>query len=294
MRALIINADDFGRSRETNAGILRAHREGVLTSASLMVAEPGCAEAVAAARDCPGLDVGLHAVVCNGLSLLPPRQLRGLVDDAGRFPPGEVWAGLRYALRPGLRARLRDELRAQVERHLELVGYLYHINAHHNLHLHPMLAEIFVELAGEYRVPYMRLLREPVWATLSLARDHWPRKLRDHLIFLWLSGRASRKMRRRGIAGNTCTLGFHQTARMTEDYVSSVLARLPAGSITEFYFHPAERPSGNHASRSDSRAIETEILTGSAVREAIRRNGITLSTFRELARRDRGYPLKCC
>lgn len=283
MKALIVNADDFGRSKEANTGILRAHREGVLTSASLMVAEPAAAEAAAAARDCPGLDVGLHAVVCNGRSLLPPRMLPGLVDDAGRFPPGEVWAGVRYAVRAGLRRRLRDELRAQIDRHLELVGHLYHINAHHNLHLHPMLIEMFVDLASEYRVPYMRLLREPVWVTLSLARDHWPRKLRDHLIFLWLSGRASRMMRRRGIAGNTCSFGFHQTGRMTESYVLRTLQALPDDRVTEFYFHPAGGPAGGRRDL-DARFLETEILTSPAVRQAIYANGIQLSTFRELAR----------
>ena len=62
MRYLIVNADDFGYSEEVNNAILRAHREGVLTSTSLMVAEPGCEQAVAIARQTPTLGVGLENV----------------------------------------------------------------------------------------------------------------------------------------------------------------------------------------------------------------------------------------
>src|SRR5262249_61900878 len=89
-RSLIVNGDDFGRSREVNAGIIRAHREGILTSASMMVAEPAAEEAAQAAKDLPGLDVGLHLVVCVGRSVLPPAQIAPVVDEAGRFGDNAV------------------------------------------------------------------------------------------------------------------------------------------------------------------------------------------------------------
>jgi predicted glycoside hydrolase/deacetylase ChbG (UPF0249 family) len=60
VRRLIVNADDFGLSDGVNAGIVRAHREGIVTSASLMVRQPGAEAAVNAARSCPDLSVGLH------------------------------------------------------------------------------------------------------------------------------------------------------------------------------------------------------------------------------------------
>jgi predicted glycoside hydrolase/deacetylase ChbG (UPF0249 family) len=60
VRRLIVNADDFGLSDGVNAGVLRAHRDGIVTSASLMVRQPGARGAAAAARECPALSVGLH------------------------------------------------------------------------------------------------------------------------------------------------------------------------------------------------------------------------------------------
>lgn len=284
MKGLIINADDFGRSPQVNAAVLRAHRQGVLTSASLMVAEPSAAEAAAAARDCPALDVGLHVVACNGRSLLPARQIPGIVDGSGRFPRSEAWAGLRYALRPHLYSQLKDEFRAQIERHLELVGYLNHINGHHNLHLHPTLVDILTKLAAEYRVPCLRLVREPVLTTLSLSRSHWPRKLRDHLIFACLAANARRKMRRLSLKFNDCLFGFHQTGRLSEAYVLGALVRLPENSITEFYFHPAIEVNGEPP-MGPSQTAETSILTSPAVRALIELQGIRLMTFRELAGR---------
>jgi len=55
MKELIINADDFGLSSGANRGIIKAWREGILTSASLMVGEKAFPEAVALARANPGL-----------------------------------------------------------------------------------------------------------------------------------------------------------------------------------------------------------------------------------------------
>ena len=59
-RFLIVNADDFGQSRAVNGGIIEAHEKGIVTSASLMVRWPHVDEAVALAREHPGLSVGLH------------------------------------------------------------------------------------------------------------------------------------------------------------------------------------------------------------------------------------------
>ena len=76
-RRLIVNADDFGRSRSINRAVLRAHRDGILTTASLMVNEPGFTEAVEMAKDNPRLGVGLHLTLLCGHSALPPERIPG-------------------------------------------------------------------------------------------------------------------------------------------------------------------------------------------------------------------------
>ncbi len=284
-KSVIFTADDFGASAEVNAGILRAHREGVLRGASLMVATPARDAAAAAARECPGLDVGLHLVVCKGQSVLEPARLGGLVDAAGRFAENPVLGGLRYFFNRGLRARLADECRAQIDLHLELVGYLNHIDGHLNFHVHPVINDILLDLASEYRVPYIRLPREPVLTTLALARDNAPRKLVEAAIFRALSRRARRKMAARGIKSTDWLFGLHQSGNLSEHYMLGVIARLRPG-LTEIYAHPAADAGGIPPPPAAQR--EVEILTSPLLPVALKGAGARLTNFAELARTGAG------
>ena len=280
-RAIIVTADDFGFSREVNAGIVRAHREGILTATSLMVAAAARDEAAALARENPNLDVGLHLVVCRGQSVLAPNRLAGIVDPAGNFAESPVAAGMRYFFNREIRSRLRDEIRAQIETHLKMTGRLNHVDGHLNFHVHPVIADLLVELCAEYRVPCMRLPREPVFTTLALAHDHAARKLVEGVIFRALSRRARRKLRDRGIRSTDSLFGLHQSGHLTEAYVLGVIARLPPG-LTELYFHPAADIGGVPPTLEAQ--SEVAILTSSRVRAALVDHGVRLTNFVEIAR----------
>ena len=99
-KKLIINADDLGLSRGITDGILVAHQEGVLTSASLMVNQPATEYAVKRLESAPKLDVGIHLNLCQGFPVLPPEQVPSLVGTDGRF------------LRPSQMGRRLVQLRA--------------------------------------------------------------------------------------------------------------------------------------------------------------------------------------
>jgi hopanoid biosynthesis associated protein HpnK len=286
-RAVIVTADDFGLSREVNAGIIRAHREGILTATSLMVAAAAREEAAALARENPELDVGLHLVVCRGHSALPPNRLAGIVDASGNFPESPVRAGMRYYFNREIRARLRDEIRAQIELHLKLIGHLDHIDGHLNFHVHPVIAEILIDLCTEYRVRCIRLPREPVFTTLALARDHAARKIVEAGIFRALSRRARRLVDTHGMRSTDWLFGLHQSGHLTEAYVLGVIGRLAPG-LTELYFHPAVNLGGEAPAIEAQR--EVSILTGAPVRAALEEQGIWLTNFAELASAENSAP----
>ena len=279
MKALIVNADDFGISREVNTAVIKAHREGILTSASLMVAEAQAEAAARLARENPDLDIGLHAVVCKGSSVRPAGELSGLVDAQGRFPENPVVAGLRWYFDKQLRAKLETELRAQVERHLELVGCLNHIDGHLNFHVHPVVADILVALAVEYKVPCLRLPRERVLTTLRLRRDNAARKAVEAVIFRSLSRRTWNMMRKHGLKSTNALFGLHQSGHLDEDYIAAIIDRLREGT-TELYFHPAmdigETPP------SPSAQVEVEILTSPRIRDSLAKREVVLTNFAKL------------
>ena len=144
-RRLIVNADDFGRSPSINEAVIRAHREGILTSASLMVNEPAFEEAAVLARQNPRLAVGLHLTLVCGHSTRPPESIRGLVNAAGEFSRSPVMAGFRYFAQRSLRPQLREEIRAQFRKFGGVGVPLDHLNGHLHIHLHPTVLKILLK-----------------------------------------------------------------------------------------------------------------------------------------------------
>jgi hopanoid biosynthesis associated protein HpnK len=279
-KSLIVTADDFGFSRAVNAGIIRAHREGVLTATSLMVTGAARDEAARLAREHSALDVGLHLVVCRGRAVLERQHLAGIVDAQNEFAENPTLAGMRYFFNRQVQSMLRDEIRAQIELHLALIGQLNHLDGHLNFHVHPAIAAILVEMIEEYGIRSIRLPREAVFTTLALARNNAPRKLVEAVIFRTLSRRARRLFASKGVQSSNWLFGLHQSGHLTEAYVAGVIARLPPG-LTEFYFHPAES-EGEEASSAAARR-EVAILTSSRIREALTLGGITLTNFAEVS-----------
>jgi hopanoid biosynthesis associated protein HpnK len=270
-RRLIVNADDFGRSPEINEAVVRAHREGVLTTASLMVNEPACAEAVALARENSRLGVGLHLTLAMGNAALPHPAIPGLVDELGRFADCPVGAGLRYFFRPALRAQLRAEIRAQFDKFRATGLPLDHVNGHLHLHLHPTVLALLLEDAVGLGIRHLRLTADPLGLNLRLARGRLVYRFSHALVFGWLAARARPALDHRGIRHTRAVFGLLQNGRVDESYLTALLPRLPAGD-SELYSHP---------SLAEFRS-EWEALISPRVRELIGQLGIQLIRYQDL------------
>ena len=86
MKQLIFNADDFGMTRGVNEGIVRARRDGVLTSATLMANGLAFEDAVKRAFENPKLGIGCHLVLVGGKPVAPAENVPSLVDSQGNLP----------------------------------------------------------------------------------------------------------------------------------------------------------------------------------------------------------------
>lgn len=270
-RRLIVNADDFGRSSSINEAVIRAHQEGILTTASLMVNEPSCAEAVALAKENPKLGVGLHIALLHGRSALPPEQIPGLVNERGEFSNNPVTAGVKFFFRRDLRAQIEEEIAEQFAR-FEATGLkLDHVNGHLHIHLHPVVFEILQRRAAEWRITHFRFTLDPFWLNARLAGGAWLYRASHAVIYRLLSARVRDTLEKRGIRFTPHVFGLLQNARVDEKYVTRLLPQLPAGD-SELYSHP---------SLAEFRH-EFEALISPAVRRMIRDQNIELIRYQDL------------
>jgi hopanoid biosynthesis associated protein HpnK len=238
LRRLIINADDFGRSRSTNEAVIRAHREGVLTSASLMVNELASAEAVTLAKENPALGVGLHLTLLCGHAALPHDQIPNLVNERGEFSNNPVSVGFRYFVNRGLRDQLRTEIHAQFARFRATGLPLDHVNGHLHFHLHPTVLGILTADAEDLGIRHMRLTREPFWMDVPLATGRRLYRAAHAMIHFVLSWAAQSRFRKLNLRHTQRVFGLLQNDRVDETYVLKLLNILPAGD-SELYSHPS-------------------------------------------------------
>jgi hopanoid biosynthesis associated protein HpnK len=270
-RRLIVNADDFGLSASVNAAVIRAHREGILTTASLMVSEPGFTEAVQLARENPRLGVGLHLTLLMGHSALPPEKIPGLVNARGEFSNRPVGVGLGYFFNRSLREQLRAEIHAQFEKFHATGLPLDHVNGHLHLHLHPVIFGILMEEVDALGIRHLRLTRDCLARSRRLARGHLAYKVSHAAIFEFLSGRARKVLAEKKIRHAQITFGLLQDSHVDEEYVLKLLPELPAGD-SELYSHPS----------LDKFKHEFNALVSPRVREQIDKLGIQLIRYQDL------------
>jgi hopanoid biosynthesis associated protein HpnK len=274
-KRIIFGADDFGLAPAVNDAVIRAHREGLLTSTSLLVGEPFAADAARRALEHPGLDVGCHLALCQSRSAL----------DGSDLPRGPVATGLRtFFAGPRGRRRMRDELRAQVERLLALGLRCAHLNGHLNIHVHPSVLDAALDLAREYRIPAVRLPREPAALTRAAVPEWALGASVEAFIFERLSRRAQPRIAAAGLASCDRCFGVLRPGRMREAAVVALLERLPGGT-TEIYFHPATGPAPELAGCQPGydHVGELDALCSPRVREALARSGAALTRYSELA-----------
>jgi hopanoid biosynthesis associated protein HpnK len=282
-RRLIVSADDFGMSSGVNAGIMAAHRDGILTDASLMVNGAASAEAIDLARATPSLSVGLHLVLVQGRASAEPRDIPALVDATGMFRNHSVWAGVRYFFLPRIRAQLETEVRAQLDRFLATGLSLSHVDGHLNIHMHPTVLAILLRLTPRYGIRAIRLPREPWRISLRLDQRERRRKLVEAAVFGALTRHAAPRLAAHGIRHPDQMFGLHQSGHVDERYCLGVLSALPAG-VTEIYSHPARLDAEARRWRPPDYEAEAELraLTSGRVREALAAAGITRMSYRDL------------
>lgn len=244
---LIVNADDFGYSKGVNLGIVEAHTDGIVSSATMMMNMPGVEHAFRLAEDHPSLGVGIHLVLTCGAPLEP--NVPSLTDEYGAFRRGQAHLADVSA------EEVEREFTAQLERFFRTGRRPSHIDSHHHVHAHEAILPVVLRLAERFRLP----VRYP-WVFGQQRGDHPP---------------------------VPTTQGFSHHFYgdgLTADTLVGIVEELSGCSTAEIMCHPAyldeELLTGSSYARQ--RARELQILTSPEVREYIRDRKVQLVTFNDI------------
>jgi len=219
LKNFVITADDFGASSSVNRAVIKAHREGILTHASLMVDREGAAEAVRMAQENPSLGVGLHVELCS--------------ENPG------AW-GRRYFFSREHRRRIEPEIRRQIEKFLALGLKPTHIDSHFHIHVHPVIFPILARLAREYKIPRARLPGGEYWLSIRYSRENAFSSCGLAATFFLLGKMLGPSGR--GLEIPERCYGLLRSGLMKKDYLEWLIGQAPAGT-TEIYLHPCDDPA---------------------------------------------------
>jgi hopanoid biosynthesis associated protein HpnK len=280
LKSLVVTADDFGAAVEVNEAVEVAHRDGVLTAASLMVAAPASADAVARAKSMPNLRVGLHLVLVEGRPILSPNAVPDLVGRDGNFRTDMARAGASIFFRPSVRRQVAHEITAQFEAFAATGLALDHANAHKHFHLHPTIGRLMIEIGARFG---LRAARVPQEAFDVIGRVDGRRTKRPDVLAPFCAMLRSR-LRAAGLTAPDRVIGLTWSGAMSSQRLCGAIANLSEG-LTEIYLHPAVRDVFPGAVPFYRYKQEFEALLDSAVLAAARDGSIRMGGFADFVPR---------
>jgi predicted glycoside hydrolase/deacetylase ChbG (UPF0249 family) len=258
-KRLIVTADDFGLTEGVNRAVVRAHQEGVVTSASLMVNSPAFESAVELARQNPNLDIGLHLDLTN-----KPFAL---------------------ALRPH-QLDLEREVRTQIEKAVGTGLDITHLDGHKHVHVIPAVLKVIRAVAPEYGIHAIRTMNTRSAGIMSLLRRNPETRgtIIQQLIFAKGARLAWRFCLPNAMAGPDRFYGIAETGFLDLEAFRNIIQDLAVG-VHEVMCHPGylDADLRHQPTRLlTQRERELEMLTSQEIRDLIRSSGIELISYKNL------------
>jgi len=290
MRRLIINADDFGLTEGVNRAILEGHRDGVITSTTLMANGNRFASAVRSAQSAPELSIGCHVVLVDGEPLLPKGQVRSLL--AGSNGTARLRQGFLELARDNFHDRIQNseveaEAAAQIKK-LQSVGIdVSHVDTHKHTHMLPSLCGAVLRAA---RACGVKAVRNPFVPLKPLAFAHLVRRPK-----LWTRYTEVKVLRhyedqfrdmvaKEGMVTTAGTFGVLVTGALDENLFEAIIGSIPEGTW-EFVCHPGYNDTELASIRTRLRASrekELAVLTSARAHELLKKHGIELISYHQL------------
>jgi predicted glycoside hydrolase/deacetylase ChbG (UPF0249 family) len=281
LRRLVVNADDFGLTPGVSRGIIKAHREGIVTSTSVMINIPYAEESLRLAqKEAPDLDIGLHLNLTAGRPISPPDAIPDLVTSSGDFLDLDA---LLDRIESVDLTQVRREFTAQIERFREIMGHLPdHLDGHHYITARShRTAELLIELAQgiscaiRNEVARKDILDGDLAGSYSRihGKEKMPQLIEELNAILTGGGVSTPDHFTGGFYGDGATLGN----------LLLIILDLEEG-ISELMCHPAEvdEELRSASSYNERRGDELAALTHPSAREVINSSFVQLINFGDL------------
>jgi predicted glycoside hydrolase/deacetylase ChbG (UPF0249 family) len=273
-RLLIVNADDYGLTEGISRGILHAHREGIVTSTSVIALGPAYPKVVSWLEDEDELGVGVHlAAVGEDPPLLSAREIPTLVGKRGHLCGSYSAFVARAALGRINPDELRMEFTAQLQSVQELGVPITHLDAHQHLQLWPSVCSVVIDLAIRFGIPAVRVPRFRARNPMALG-------------VTVLGARLARRARRADLRFPLDAVGIECAGRLDEELLPTVLARLAdhGHAAVELTVHPGEGDDIDRMRYHWGYRWEDELaaLVGPVAKRAVASAGFALATYADL------------
>jgi len=270
-----------------NEGIVRAHREGVLTSATLMANGAAFEDAVARAKENPGLGVGCHLVLVGGRAIAPREEIPSLADAEGRLPESLAAFAARVSTGSVRLAEIEREMRAQIEKIRAAGIEPSHLDTHKHTHAHPRVMEALGRVAQECGITRVRKPIEDLqasWETSRAGGGGISKQLLAAAAVRAVAPRFAAIAQKYGLRWPGHFLGLAMTGHLGAETLRRIIEMLDEGD-TEIMLHPGicDAELATTGTRL-LRERETELagLLDAGVRSAIEEREVRLISFREL------------
>lgn len=289
MKQLIVTADDFGLTEKVNEGIIEAHRDGIVTTTSLMANGQAFENAVARASESPKLAIGAHLNLTQGSPISAKDFVPSLINGEGQMKITPIALGRKIATGKVSLGEVELELRAQIEKIVAAGVKITHLDGHKHIQLLPGVFEIVLKLAREFGIKGIRCAAEPGGARMLLqeARRTGKSGVKQFgfaRAFSLLALKARPKLKRAGLLTPRYFLGITQTGFLDISELSRILNNLPEGT-TELMTHPGYADAA--LARTPTRLLkqreqELRLLVDPEMKHLITSNAIQLISYREL------------
>jgi predicted glycoside hydrolase/deacetylase ChbG (UPF0249 family) len=282
-----VNADDLGWTEGVNRGIAEAHRNGIVTSASLLANGAAFASGVELARTTPALGVGVHLNLSDGEPVAEPELVTSLLNDRGELEGKPESLLLRLARRSVLLNEIEQEWDAQIQKVRDVGIEPTHLDGHRHVHMLPGLFEIVLRLAKKHGIAAVRISHEE--SSLRAALSSGAKQKGTVVMRQGVQARGLKMLARdaheqaehAGIAAADYFCGIAQTGELTREGIVRLLEILPEGT-TELMCHPGyvDADLARSATRlQGSRQTEVDILTNTQIRNLVASQGIRLIDY---------------